>query len=128
MPTRPALCRPCESRSCSSPDERRGLPAGCLDLIEKAQEFLAPVPPIAAADGNPAGHVQSRKQRGDSMALVIVGLPRRHAGRQRQDGLGAVQQLSRRSLGSRDRGPIKAHCASVHNANRRMLTLPVTQT
>ena len=32
-------------------------------------------------------------------------------------------QLSRRSLGSGDRGPIKAHCASIHNANRRMLTL-----
>jgi len=37
-------------------------------------------------------------------------------------------RLSRRRLGSGNSGSIKAHCASVNNSNRRLLTLQVSQT
>ena len=37
-------------------------------------------------------------------------------------------RLSRRRLGAGSSGSIKAHCASVNNVNRRLLTVPVSQT
>jgi hypothetical protein len=64
-----------------------------VDVVEKSQKFLMPMPSVAIADGDSAGHVQSREQRRNSMALVIMRLPGRHAWSQRQDRLGAVQRL-----------------------------------
>jgi hypothetical protein len=37
-------------------------------------------------------------------------------------------RLSRRRLGSGNSGSISLHCASVNSSNRRLLTLPVSQT
>src|SRR5215469_17564688 len=52
-----------------------------------------PMPPVAVADGNPTGHVQGREQGSDSVPLVIMRLARRHAGRQGENRLGAIQGL-----------------------------------
>jgi len=54
-----------------------------LDLVKEPQEFLMPVPPVTRADGYAGSHVHGRKQRRDSMALVVVRLPGWHARRQR---------------------------------------------
>src|SRR5712692_2553891 len=62
-----------------------------LDLIEKPQEFLMPVPPVARADGHSGSHIHCRKQRCDSMALVVVRLPRRHTRGQRKNRLRPIQ-------------------------------------
>jgi hypothetical protein len=40
-----------------------------VDVVEKSQELLMPMPSVAIADGDSAGHVRSRKQRPNSMAL-----------------------------------------------------------
>src|SRR5260370_31167888 len=47
-----------------------------LDLIEKSQELLMPVPAVAIADSHAGCYIHSRKQRRDSMPLVIMRLPR----------------------------------------------------
>ena len=64
-----------------------------VDIVEKPQEFLMPVPAIATAYGDPAGYIQGRKQRCHSMPLVIMRLARRYAWRERQNRLSTVQRL-----------------------------------
>jgi hypothetical protein len=64
-----------------------------FDVIEKSQELLMSVPPVATADRNATGHIQSREQGSDSVPLIIVRLARRHAGRQGQDRLRPIQCL-----------------------------------
>src|SRR5579863_10726586 len=54
-----------------------------LDLVEKPQELLVPVPAVAIADGHTRCYIHSRKQRRNSMPLVIVRLPSGNARRQR---------------------------------------------
>src|ERR1041385_1481306 len=65
-----------------------------IDLIEKPKELLMSVSAVATADRNTAGYIHSRKQRSDSVAFVVVRLPRRHAGRERQNRLRAIQRLN----------------------------------
>jgi hypothetical protein len=49
--------------------------ADCLDLVEKAKEVLMPVPPVARADRHSGNSIHGRKQRRDSVALVVMRLP-----------------------------------------------------
>src|SRR5580693_2402615 len=46
-----------------------------LDLIEKTQELLMPVSPVAGTDGHSGSHIHGCKQRRDPVALVVVRLP-----------------------------------------------------
>src|SRR5580658_9575498 len=64
-----------------------------LDLIEKPQELLMPVSPVARADGHSGCHIHGREQRRDTMALVVVRLPGRYARSQRQNRLRSIQRL-----------------------------------
>ena len=52
-----------------------------------------PMPPVAVADSDSGSHIHGRKQRRDSMALVVMRLPGRHAGSQRQNRLRSIQRL-----------------------------------
>jgi surfactin synthase thioesterase subunit len=63
-----------------------------FDLVEQTKELLMSVTPVAIADRHPRRYVHSRKQRRDSMPLIIVELPGRDARRQRQNRLGPVQR------------------------------------
>ena len=84
-----------------------------FNLPEIAQEVLMAVPPVAIADGDAAGHIEGRKQRGRSVALVVARLPLPNSGCQRQHGLGTFKacpwlslvdaQTTARSGGFRDR-------------------------
>jgi hypothetical protein len=64
-----------------------------LDLVEKAQELLMPVSPVARADGHSGSNIHSRKQRCNSMPLVIMRLPSGNARPQRQNRFGPIQRL-----------------------------------
>jgi len=64
-----------------------------IDVIEKPQKLLMPVLPVTIADVDSAGHIQRREQGRHAMPLVIMALPRRYAGRQRENRLRAVQGL-----------------------------------
>ncbi len=64
-----------------------------IDLVEKSQKVLVPVPPVAGADRHSAGPIQGSKPQADSMPLVVVRWPRRQSGSQRQDGLRPIQRL-----------------------------------
>jgi hypothetical protein len=58
-----------------------------VDLVEKLQEFLVPMPPVAGADGYSRSYIHSCKQRRNAMPLVIVGLASGHTRSQRQNRL-----------------------------------------
>ena len=65
-----------------------------FDQIEKADEFLVPMPLHVAADHGPVEHVERGKERGRTVALVVV----RHCSGpsllERQAGLGSVEGLN----------------------------------
>lgn len=61
-----------------------------VDLLEKPQELLMPMPTVAGADGHSGSDIHSRKQGRHSVPLVIVLLPRGDAGRQRQNRFGPI--------------------------------------
>jgi hypothetical protein len=54
-----------------------------VDVVEEPQELLMPVPSVAVADRDSAGHIQGRKQRRNPVPFVIMRLPDRYAGSQR---------------------------------------------
>ena len=64
-----------------------------VDPVEKPQELLMPVPPVTCADGNSGSHIHGRKQRRDSVALVVVRLSGWHPRSQRQNRLGPIERL-----------------------------------
>ena len=64
-----------------------------LNALQETQEFLMPVTAVAGADDFAGGHIESSEQRGGSIADVIVGLPRGHAGPEREHGPGSIQCL-----------------------------------
>lgn len=66
-----------------------------LDQIEKADEFLVPMPmPLhVAADHGPVEYVERREQRGGAVALVIMGHGAGSPLLERQAGLGSVEGL-----------------------------------
>src|SRR5579863_1492606 len=49
--------------------------------------------PVTVADGDSTGNVEGGEQGCDAVPFVIVRLPSRHAGSQRENRLGAVQRL-----------------------------------
>src|SRR5215475_15585334 len=55
-----------------------------VDIIEKPQELLMSVPPVATADRNAAGHIHSRKQRSNAVPFIVLRLSRWQPGRERQ--------------------------------------------
>ena len=52
-----------------------------------------PVAPVARADGHSGSHIHGRKQRRDTVALVVVRLPGRYTRSQRQNRLRSIQRL-----------------------------------
>jgi integrase len=71
---------------------------------------------ITAADGDSAGNVQSGKQGGNSVPLIVMGLPRGYTGRQGQYRLGAVQCLSLAFfVDTQHDGPIRRVQVQAHN-------------
>ncbi|MBS1873600.1 MAG: hypothetical protein JSU00_10315 [Acidobacteria bacterium] len=78
-----------------------------LFFIEKAQEFLVAVAPMAGTDRHSGGYVHGGKQRNDAMALVIVSLTGGNPGRQRRDRLGPVQSLNLALLIDAQQRPVR---------------------
>src|SRR3984885_15901979 len=64
-----------------------------LDLIEKTQELLMPVSPVAGTDGHSGSHIHGCKQGRDPVPLVMVRLPGWYARSQRQNWLRSIQRL-----------------------------------
>ena len=64
-----------------------------LDLVEKADELLMPMPLHAAADDLAFEHVEGGKQGGGAVALVVVGHGAGAALLHGQAGLGAIERL-----------------------------------
>src|SRR5215467_10551831 len=56
-----------------------------LNLVQKTQELLVTMPPVARADGHAGSYIHCREQRSNSMPLVVMGLTGGHARRQRQN-------------------------------------------
>ena len=85
-----------------------------FDLIEKLAELLGTMASIALAD-DPAGcDVESSKQRGDAVTLLVVTTARRLARAHGQHGLATIQGLDLRLLidaqhnGALGRGHVEA--------------------
>src|ERR1700678_3917019 len=72
------------------------LPVGntCVDGLEEMQELLMSMAGMALADYLAGLDIERRKQRNRSVPEVVVRGPLRPAGRQRQQGLGALQGLA----------------------------------
>ena len=64
-----------------------------VDLFEEVEELPRPVATIALADDEAGGDIESGKERGGAVALVVVGPPLGHARQHRQHRLGAVERL-----------------------------------
>jgi hypothetical protein len=69
-----------------------------LDLSEEFAEFDRTVPLITAADDVSGGDIQSGKQRGGAVTLVVMATPLDLSGPHPKQGLGAVEYLDLRSL------------------------------
>ena len=65
-----------------------------FDRPQECQELLAAMTPMQLANYPTSGHVQSCKQAGGAVALVVVRAPLGDAGSKRQHGLGAIQGLN----------------------------------
>jgi len=65
-----------------------------LNGPQELQKFLAAMAPMQLADHLAGGDIQCGKQRGRTMAQVVVRAPLGNPGRQRQDRLGAIQRLN----------------------------------
>jgi hypothetical protein len=50
-------------------------------VSRRVQKLLATMPPMTFADGLAGRHIQSGEERGHAMPLIIMGSPRRYAGR-----------------------------------------------
>ncbi len=66
---------------------------GGIDPGQKLQELLMPMATMAVAERLAGGHIQRGEQRSDAMPFVVMGLAGRHAWRQGQNRLRAVQSL-----------------------------------
>ncbi len=66
---------------------------GGVDQVEELDELLLTMPAVALADDLPCGHVQGREQGSRAVAGIVMGVPLRLAGFQRQQRLGAIQRL-----------------------------------
>ena len=69
-------------------------PDGRFNTLQKEQEFLVPVSRLALADNCTVENIESGKQCGRTMPLVIMGLSLRKSRTERQNGLGAIQRLN----------------------------------
>ena len=76
-------------------DQVQGFPVGKLgiELLEKLQELLMPVPGIALADHPAFDDLQGGKQRRGAVAMVVVRVGATAPGLERQTGLRAIQGL-----------------------------------
>ncbi len=63
-----------------------------IDATQKLQELLVPMAPMTRADGLSRLNVERRKERGHSMAQVVVRLPLGHARAHWKDRLRTVQR------------------------------------
>src|SRR3954447_21555087 len=97
----PAHWGACASHSCRRSDAtpaRRGL---TVDLVEKADELLMPVPRHTLADDPALDHVECGEQGRRTVTLIIVGHRATAASLHRQPRLGAVERLDLRLLVNR---------------------------
>ncbi len=69
-----------------------------IDATQKLQELLVPMAPMTRADDLSRLNVERRKERGHSMAQVVVRLPLGHARAHGKDRLRTVQRLDLRFL------------------------------
>src|SRR5262245_63448962 len=65
----------------------------CFDGVEEADKFLMPVALHVATDDGAIEHIESGKQRGGAMPLVVMGHGAGAARFHRQSRLGAVERL-----------------------------------
>lgn len=64
-----------------------------VDGLQKLKKLLMPMARLALCNDMTLGNVQSREERCGPMPLVVVSLPGRNPGPQRQQRLSAVQSL-----------------------------------
>ncbi len=65
-----------------------------IDTFQKTNEFLMSVPGHAIADHFAVEHIESRKEGGRTVALIVVRLAGRQPGAQRQQWLCSIQSLN----------------------------------
>ena len=65
-----------------------------FDLAQELQPLLVPMPRQALADHGTVQRIEGRKQRGRSVALVVMRERLRAAPLQRQPRLGAIERLA----------------------------------